>query len=354
MFLKIFFAFCFLFVISCKDNKVKEPLCISVSHKMSDSVWNLRTSDGTDLAYILKSGTENNDSKIGCYASNAESYGIFKDFFDTVIEKYHNINLDKLNQEFDTNPNNLNIPDNFITKNKVISTRVRLMRNLSNFNFPSKMSLEERSHSEKLIVEALNKLNGKLKGKYYRLNKLTEEQKMMLKTEHLLFQDLTTDKYLKSAGIANDYPIGRGIFISNDKHLAIWVNEEDHLRITSIYSGYNFKKAISTINKTLESLDQNLNFAIDKKLGYLASCPTNIGTGMRASIMVEYKDINSENISEYKNKFKKINLQIRGNDGENSDSTISIFDISNSVRVGKTEIELINELHNKLVSEKII
>ena len=346
-----FYSFFLLFLLN--NSYASQPLCIEISDRLDKKIWDTKTKDGTDLKYILKSGMENPDSKIGCYAANKDSYFVFSELFNNVVELYHHKDPLKTFQYFNTNPDKLNVLSGKV-KNTVISTRIRVIRNLSNFNFPAKMTKKDRIDSENIIVSIFDSFEGDLKGKYYSLSKLSDEEKDMLTKEHLLFQDLTTDKYLTSAGIADDYPIGRGIFISNDKHLAIWVNEEDHLRITSIYEGYDFYSALKRIDLASKYLQKKLSFAIDKNLGYLASCPTNIGTGMRASIMVDYPKINNSNLTDYKNKFKEIGLQIRGANGENSSQHTGIYDISNSIRLGKTEVELINDLHSKLIDSNII
>ncbi|MEN9781935.1 MAG: hypothetical protein RL208_85 [Pseudomonadota bacterium] len=325
---------------------LSQPTCFKVADEVYKGV-DYRNSPSSELYHILKSGIENPDSKMGCYAFSANSYVKFDKFFNKIIEIYHKIDPEKNIQNFDTNHNKLNkLHKN--DKQNVISTRVRVIRNFANFNFPSKMTKEDRLKVEEQFLLAIQQFPQELQGKYYPLSTMSEAEKEDLTKQHLLFQDLTTDKYLKSAGIADDYPTGRGVFVSNDKHLAIWVNEEDHLRITSIYNGYNFKATLKRIADANKFLSKTIQFAKNKNIGYLASCPTNIGTGMRASVMVNVPSITKENLSENKNKFKALNLQIRGSNGENSTSNDTVYDISNSVRLGKTEVELIKDLDKKL------
>lgn len=102
---------------------------------------------------------------------------------------------------------------------------------------------------------------------------------------HLIFKG--EDKYLETAGIQGDWPAGRGAYISDAKNFMVWINEEDHLRIIYLSEGANFNEIYEKWSEALYLLESNLKFAHDPKLGYLTSCPTNIGTAMRASVHLQ-------------------------------------------------------------------
>jgi protein-arginine kinase len=157
---------------------------------------------------------------------------------------------------------------------------------------------------------------------------------------HLLFE--IDDRFLESAGISRDLPSGRGVFISNDGQFMIWLNEEDHLRIMSLTPGSNLISTFNKVAKAIKILEKKLTFAFDKELGYLSSCPTNIGTTMRASVHIRLPKLGQR--ADFKELCANLGLQIRGTSGENSKSKSDVFDVSNMQRLGKSEKELLEQL----------
>ena len=139
-------------------------------------------------------------------------------------------------------------------------------------------------------------------------------------------------------------PLNRGMFINRAKTFVVWVNEEDHVRIISIQKGSNVKQVYARLIKGIKMLEKTLKFVYHEKFGYLTFCPTNIGTGLRASVHVKLPKL--AETGKLKPLCESLNLQPRGVHGEHSASLGGIYDISNKVRIGKTEFELVSSMCN--------
>ena len=141
-----------------------------------------------------------------------------------------------------------------------------------------------------------------------------------------------------------DWPEGRGIFHNNDKTFLVWINEEDELRIISMQKGSDILEVFTRLARASEEIEKVVKFAHNDKLGYLSTCPTNLGTGMRASVHVSLPFL-----SPLKEEFDTISdqygLQIRGIHGEHSSLKGNVFDISNRRRLGRSEVQLVEDLY---------
>ena len=197
------------------------------------------------------------------------------------------------------------------------------------------MELESR------VKEALTKLDGELAGTYKSLTEMTKAEKDALIEEHILYND-ADDKYLRDAGGYDDWPVGRGIFMNKDKNFIVWVNEEDHIRIISMQKGASLKQVWGRLVKAIHAMETVLEFVRHDKFGYLTFCPTNIGTGLRASVHVKVpKTAESGKLNEI---CSSMDLQPRGIHGEHTESVGGVYDISNKIRIGRTEWDLINTM----------
>ena len=321
-----------------QTSKSNEPLAQSIlSQNFDKSLREQQTPNGATLSYIIKSGTENPESKIGCYAADKESYSVFAGLLNPIIETYHN---KQISSQHPKNTNIDGIDFSGIDSNYIVSTRVRVARNLTAFAFPSYISQKDRVEVERLIQQALSKLNNNLAGAYFPLGSISEKQRNQLIAEHYLFKK--GDKFLESAGINRDWPDNRGIFISQDREFIVWVNEEDHIRIISMNKGGDFKAVFIKLFDAINQLSVNLDFAFDNSLGYLNSCPTNIGTAMRASVHIKLPRLSQK--SDFNTTCSLLGLDVRGVDGEHSKSKEGIFDISNIIRFGVSEREILQTL----------
>src|SRR5262249_46961301 len=137
---------------------------------------------------------------------------------------------------------------------------------------------------ERRIVAVLRSLGSELAGTYHSLHELDETEQQRLISSHLLFRG--NDRFLASAGIERDWPDGRGLFHTADQRLHVWVNEEDHLRIVSMQPGGDFRQVFDRLARALTVLEARLRFVRHSRYGYLSSCPTNLGTAMRASVHI--------------------------------------------------------------------
>jgi protein-arginine kinase len=127
--------------------------------------------------------------------------------------------------------------------------------------------------------------------------------------------------------------------LNRSKTFVVWINEEDHIRIISIQKGSNLKQVYSRLVKGTKKLEKTLKFVYHEKFGYSTFCPTNIGTGLRASVHVKLPKLAAS--GKLNQMCESLNLQPRGIDGEHSESQDGIYDISNKIRIGKTEYELV-------------
>jgi arginine kinase len=295
----------------------------------------VRTSRGFGLNDVVRSGIENPDSGVGDYVPDEESYSAFSSLIEPVVEEYHGFsNSDSHQRDFKIESRHVGNPDP--TNEYVVSTRIRVGRNLAGIPFAPGISKEERNEVERQVVEALNELSGDLSGSYHSLGNMEEEIREQLVNDHFLFKQ--GDRFLESAGANRDWPDGRGIFHSEDKCFLVWINEEDQLRIISMEQGGNVASVFSRLIRALEILEKRLAFAYSEKYGFLSSCPTNLGTAMRASVHIKVPNLEAS--GNLKALCDELGLSVRGIHGEHSESEGGVYDISNKKRLGISEAEI--------------
>ena len=246
---------------------------------------NKKTKSGFTLQNLINSGLENVDSANGVYAGDEESYTLFGPLLDPIIEEYHSPYKLADGHTSDMNPEKVDAPDLDPEGRFIRSTRIRVARNLKGYNLTPNMSKAERIELEKKIVEVLESLTGELKGKYYPLSGMDEATRQQLVDDHFLFKK--GDRFLESAGVNKEWPEGRGIFHNDNKTFLVWVNEEDQLRIISMELGSDIQSVFQRLCNAVNAIDEKLGFQHTQQHGYLSSCPTNLGTGMRASVHVK-------------------------------------------------------------------
>ena len=179
----------------------------------------------------------------------------------------------------------MNAPDFPEDEAKMIkSTRIRVGRNLANFPLGPALSAEQRAKIEETVTTALNSFDGDLAGKYYSLSSLSDEDRNQLIADHFLFKE--GDRFLEACGLNRQWPNNRGIYHNNDKTFLVWVNEEDQLRIISMQPGANIREVFTRLTTALEKFENVAKFSYDDHLGFITSCPTNLGTAMRASVHI--------------------------------------------------------------------
>lgn len=153
------------------------------------------------------------------------------------------------------------------------------------------------------------------------------------------------DKYLQSAFLERDWPEARGIFHNENKTFLVWVNEEDQLRIISMQPGSDIREVFERLARGVSAIEKEAKFAHDDHLGYITSCPSNLGTGLRASVHIRLPKLGNQ-----KDKFQaiadKYYVQIRGAHGEHSETADHVYDISNIRRLGHSEVDLVQDMYN--------
>lgn len=310
-----------------------------LSQAIYKSLCHLRTSSGFTLEKAIRSGIKHPDSAIGIYAGDAESYQVFSAVFDPIISEYHHFPEGKTHvPDFSESFLPLLDPDG----KYILSTRIRVARNLKNFCFPAHISLSHRMALEEKIIKVLNSLRNDLQGCYRSLAGIGENEFMLPENRVPCFEK--GDRFQDAAGINSDFPKGRGVFSSSDRKLIVWVNEEDHLRIMSLEKTSDLSAAFHRLYQALQALGARLEFAWDRTYGYLTSCPTNLGTAMRAGVHIRLEKLNRK--KEILNKLaREHHLQIRGTQGEKTRVEDAVFDISNAQRLGISESNIIQNLH---------
>lgn len=219
--------------------------------------------------------------------------------------------------------------------------RARVARNVKGWNLPPSMDKAERLKFEDTMVQIFDSFE--YPGKYHSLtpghkNFINDSEADSLRKKHFLFNDMTTDNHLTSSGVASDWPHGRGIWVSEDQTKMIWIGEEDQLRIISIVQGNDLGLVDKSLHDLLTAIEKKgLEFAEHSSYGVITTCPTNMGTGKRQSILGKFPNITKNGKDEKKLKeiAKRYGLQARGVGGEHSamDSE-GTADISPSARFG--------------------
>ncbi|CAI8258432.1 MAG: Protein-arginine kinase [Opitutia bacterium UBA7350] len=219
----------------------------------------------------------------------------------------------------------------------VLSTRIRLARNLVGVPFPQRANLSQRRDVLSDCVTQLGRLDIMKLGTFFELEELSSLEKQVLLERHLISNEL------------KEGAKGCGVYINSDQTCSIMINEEDHIRIQFLKTGFNLKSLWKRINAFDDAIDEYLDLAYSKDLGYLTACPTNLGTGMRASVMMHLPGlVLSGNMDKITRAVGQLGIVVRGHFGEGSDVTGHIFQISNQYTLGESEAEILERLGNVL------
>ena len=317
--------------------------CTSLLSKhLTDAVWSAlaekKTAAGFTFEQAIRSGVEQVDSGVGVYAGDAESYDLFAPLLAPIIKEYHGSAGPHPATDFSCDALPEVSPE---AASRVISTRIRVGRNLANFPLGAAISRVQRLDVEKQISEALSNLPPPMQGQYQSLSTMSAEQNESLIARHLLFKN--EDRFMASGNLMRDWPEGRGLFLSEDESFSAWVNEEDQLRIIALKQGGDVRGVFALLAEAVTALSAQLTFHFSEQLGYLASCPTNLGTSMRASVHMSLPELGQDEIA-LKQHAEALGLQVRGQHGEHSASEGAVYDISNRMRLGVTEVAAVSHL----------
>lgn len=325
------------------DRPVFSAACTSLLKKhLTDEVWrklaHTSTANGYSFAQAIRSGVEQQDSSIGVYAGDEESYQLFAPLLDPIIQAYHGSAGPHPASDF----SDTQLPAvSAEARARIVSSRIRVGRNLAGFPLGPGISRAQRSLVEARVVLALAELAAPLQGEYFPLSDMADDIREDLVSRHLLFK--SKDRFLDSAGLMRDWPDARGIYISSDESFCVWVNEEDQLRIIAMIQGGNVAQVFRLLATGVAELSKQLDFLCSAAYGNLASCPSNLGTSMRASVHMKLTSL-GVNEKDLQVLADALGLQVRGIHGEHSESSGSVFDISNRMRLGVTEAEAVTHL----------
>jgi len=263
----------------------KSLLSKTLTRDVWDQCKDKKDKYGYTFQQCIFSGCKMVNSGIGVYAGCHEGFYTFAPLFDKIIQQYHGHSpSDKHISNMDHRQ--LNCPDFPADEDKMInSTRIRVGRNMADYPLGTAITAQQRREVESKVVSVLEKFTGELKGKYYSLSTMTEAEKKQLIADHFLFKG--GDEYLQSCGLEREWPEARGIFHNENKTFLVWVNEEDQLRIISMQQGSNIRQVFERLSIAAAKIEEKAKFANDEHLGYITSCPTNLGTGMRASVHIK-------------------------------------------------------------------
>lgn len=212
----------------------------------------------------------------------------------------------------------------------VMSSRIRLARNLADFPFPNRADELLKSEVEEILRDKILALPLPRK-----LNYLPVSDMNALDRQFLVERQLISREHSESQG-------RRGVGVSDEEHISLMVNEEDHLRMQVIHSGYSLETCWQEINHVDDLVDQQVSYAFSPRLGYLTACPTNVGTGIRVSVMLHLPGlVMTKEIQKVFGALQKLRLAVRGLYGEGSQAMGDFYQISNQVTLGRSEDDLI-------------
>jgi len=300
---------------------------------------------GFTLEKAIACAVQFDDQNCGIYAGDEDTYVDFKDVFEPIILDYHGLPSDfSHTSDMDV----AKITGNINPDAPVHSTRIRVGRSIAGFGLSPGITKEQRLEVENLMKSAFQKLTDDLAGTYFPLTGMDEAVRQKLVDDHFLF--MSGDKNLIAAGMERDWPEGRGIFHNDAKTFLVWVNEEDQLRIISMEEGGDVRGIFDRLARGIRAVGDSVRgesgkeFLLHEKYGYLHSCPTNLGTGMRASVHVDLPGWTKEGLAALKARCEELKLQPRGTRGESGRHDGVTYDISNKHRLGYSEVELVQTM----------
>lgn len=215
----------------------------------------------------------------------------------------------------------------------VVSSRIRLARNLAGYPFLSKMTTEQQREVVEKVETSVRKISELSEAYYFKSSQMTEVDRQFLLERHLISREHASEQGY------------RAVAISPNQAISLMVIEEDHIRLQAFSSGFDLNETWKTISRIDDELSKPLEFSFDMNLGYLTACPTNVGTGLRASCMMHLPSlVLTKQVHKVLQALAKLNLAARGLYGEGTQATGNFFQFSNQMTLGQTEEEMIENL----------
>ena len=211
-----------------------------------------------------------------------------------------------------------------------MSTRIRLARNLTGYRFPIAFTEDDAMAVDRVATWCFAGFKSKLNYSYMKMSELPSLERVVLVEKHLI-----------SPHLANPERHG-AVILSEDETVSVMVNEEDHIRIQCIYPGLQLEDAYEKADAVDDLLENELPYAFDEDFGYLTSCPSNTGTGMRASVMMHLPALTiTKQIERIVPAISRLGMVVRGSYGEGSEAPGNVYQVSNQITLGKTEKEIL-------------
>jgi len=326
------------------NNCMASNLTADIYKKLRD----LQTPNGYTLDQAMQTGVDNPGhpfiKTVGIVAGDEETYEVFAELFDPIIEERHNGYKKTDNHVTDLDASKLK--GGVFDEKYVLSSRCRTGRSIKNYSLPPHCTRAERRAVERIAKQALDKLSGEFKGKYYPLKDMTEQEQNQLIEDHFLF-DKPVSPLLTCAGMARDWPDARGIWHNDKKNFLVWINEEDHTRVISMEKGGNMKRVFERFCEGLSKVENTIKeagegFMWSQHLGFILTCPSNLGTGLRAGVHVKLPLLSQH--EKFASLLKHLRLQKRGTGGVDCAAVGGTFDISNLDRIGFSEVQLLQKV----------
>jgi len=336
----------------------KSLMAKTLTPELFERLKDVKSSRGYTLSNVIMTGVVTPHLGVGATAGDEECWDLFKDLFYPIIKGWHGYDAYTQKHPVDLDPSKLVFSDEQrATFNKyVVSTRIRAARNISGYSLPTGATAQDRAAVEGVLKQTFAGLSGELAGTYYELGALTPEQTTFLLDRGFLFQIPTARNLLTGAGAARSWPDNRGIFHNEAQTALAWVNEEDHCRIISMETGGDIPSVFTrfcalshAIKASAEANGTQLMW--NDILGFMGTCPSNLGTGLRASVMVTLPEFNKlmegtnhEDKELLESVCSAFDLQPRGSAGEHSAAVGAKFDVSNKQRLGFSEVQLVQKM----------
>lgn len=217
----------------------------------------------------------------------------------------------------------------------ILSSRVRLARNLSSFPFPHKASPKERREvleQVRFCGERSISLGG---GSFFDIKELSKDDRIFLLERHLISHEMALQE------------MESGLLVSESEMLSVMINEEDHLRLQAILSGFQLKESYQNADRLDDEMESSVEYAYHEEWGYLTSCPTNVGSGLRASVLVHLPGlVLTRRIDSVLRELSQVGLSVRGLYGEGTNVMGGFFQVSNQATLGRPEEEIVDGLES--------
>lgn len=228
----------------------------------------------------------------------------------------------------------------------VLSSRIRLARNINNYKYPILFTNEE---AREIIYNVQQSLIG------HKIDEIGNLELLIMDELQPLQKRVLVEKHLISPNLAETAAFG-ACLLSENEEVSIMINEEDHIRIQCLYPGFQIAEALKIANEIDDTIEEHVNYAYNEKIGYLTSCPTNVGTGLRASVMMHLPGLILTNqFNRIIPAINQLGLVVRGIYGEGSEALGNIFQISNQITLGKSEEDIVEDLKSvvgQLISQE--